>query len=447
MKKRLFIGIFLAIVVVGTVLALTVFKGGENSEITYKMEKLEKGNIQALVVTTGSLNPVNTVDVGSQVSGKIEAINVDFNSEVKAGQIIAQIEQSLFITKVKQNEANLESSKAAVEKASVALDNTKKKFDRAISLFDKELISFEEKETAELQYFNAKAELQSQEARLQQAESQLDATNVDLQHTIIKSPIDGVVINRSINVGQTVAASFNAPLLFQIANDLAKMQVECSVDEADIGSIKEGQNVQFNVDAFPNDRFRGVVRQVRYSPVISQNVVTYTTIVEVDNPELKLRPGMTATVSIIVGEARGTLRVPNSALRFTPELSQEEMREMFQGMMGGNRSESGGQNKPSAERSSQGRQSGGQMGGMGMMGSQGGSGQRGGMRDMGRVWLLDENGELKMVFIRTGVTDNTFTQIVSGDLEEGMEIITGQEGGSDSRSRNDMGRSMMRFMR
>lgn len=446
MKKRLFIGIFLAIVVVGTVLALTVFKGGDNGEITYKMEKLEKGNIQAIVVTTGTLNPVTTVDVGSQVSGKIEEINVDFNSEVKAGQVIAQIERSIFMTKVKQNEANLESSKAAVEKAKVTLDNMKRKFDRSISLFEKELISYEEKETAEVQYFNAKADLQSQEARLQQAESQLETSQVDMQHTIIKSPIDGIVINRNINVGQTVAASFNAPLLFQIANDLAKMQVECSVDEADIGSIKEGQDVQFNVDAFPNDRFRGVVQQVRYSPVISQNVVTYTTIVGVDNPELKLRPGMTATVSIIIGEARGALRVPNSALRFTPELSQEEMREMFQSMMGGDRRQGGDQDKPAAERSSQNRQGGSQMGGMGMQ-REGGSGQRGGMRDMGRIWLMDENGELKMVFIRTGVTDNTYTQVVSGELEEGIEVITGQDGGTDSRSRSNMGRSMMRFMR
>ena len=269
---------------------------------------------------------------------------------------------------------------------------------------------------------------------------------MDLEYTIIKSPIDGVVINRNINVGQTVAASFQAPVLFQIANDLSKMQVECSVDEADIGAVKEGQKVRFTVDAFPNDSFTGVVRQVRYSPEVIQNVVTYATIVDVENPEMKLRPGMTATVSIVVGEAKNALRVANSALRFNPNLSPEEMRGLFeelkrerQGTRGnssqaeGESSEKRPQQKPQAD-----RQANFQMGSGAM---------RSRMRDMARVWIEDENKKLKMLFIRTGVTDNVYTEITRGDLKEGQEVITGenQEASSDRRS-SDLRRSMM-FMR
>ena len=443
MKKKIIFGVVI-LAAIAVVLKLTVFSSSKNSEVVYTKAAINKGSIQALVDTTGTLNPVTIVDVGSQVSGNILEIFVDFNSVVKAGQVIAKIDQELFITKVNQNEANYQSSLAAVEKSRVTLDNSKRKLDRALNLFEKNLISYEEKETAETNYYGAKSDLQSAEARLEQAKSQLNSSKVDLAYTIIKSPIDGVVINRNINVGQTVAASFQAPVLFQIANDLTKMQVECSVDEADIGKVKEEQQVRFTVDAFPNENFRGIVKQVRYSPEVVSNVVTYTTIVEVENPELKLRPGMTATVSIVIGEARNKLLVPNTALRFTPSLSQEEMQalraEMRGGIQGGNTNTSRKANSDGSTQTEQVRQrpeSGrSPMGGMG-------SGQR--MRDMGRVWIQDESGKLKMLFIRTGVTDNVHTEIVSGDLKEGQEIITGQTGGDDNRSNNPM--RMMRFMR
>jgi HlyD family secretion protein len=248
------------------------------------------------------------------------------DSRIKEGEIIAKIDQSSFLTRVEQNRANYHSAIAALEKARVTLETDKKKYERALELFEKNLISYEEKESTETQYLSARADLQSAEARLEEAKSQLDSSEVDLAHAIIKSPIDGIVINREVSVGQTVAASFQAPVFFQIANDISNMQVECSVDEADIGKVKEGQKVRFTVDAFPEESFKGVVTQVRYSPEIIQNVVTYTTIVEVKNPDLKLRPGMTATVSIVVGEAKDVLRVPNATLRFTPQLSPEEMR-------------------------------------------------------------------------------------------------------------------------
>jgi HlyD family secretion protein len=445
MKKKVVIGAVVIVVIAGIVFGFTYFNRNGSTVLKYEKAVIDKGTITALVDTTGTLNPVTIVDVGSQVSGKIDKIYVDFNSQVKQGQLLAEIDQSPFLTRVQQNEANYLSSEAAVEKAKVTLENTEKQYKRAKTMFDKELISFEQFEATETQYFAAKSDLLAAEARLEQAKAQLDASKVDLEYTIIKSPIDGVVINRNINAGQTVAASFQAPVLFQIANDLTKMQVECSVDEADIGTVKEGQKVRFTVDAFPNENFNGIVRQVRYSPEVIQNVVTYTTIVDVENPEMKLRPGMTATVSIVVGEAQNVLRVLNSALRFqpSPEVLQalfEEMRRERQAAGGGN-SPADGQSeaKMSPQTSQAGRPSNFQM-------ASGAMRER--MRDRARVWIEDENGKLRMLFIKTGVTDNIYTEITSGDLKEGQEVITGENGGATSSSRrsSDLRRGMM-FMR
>jgi len=452
MKKKIIIiaVIVVALTVTGIVLGLTVLNSGNGSSEKYKKEAVDRGNIEALAVTTGTVNPVTIVDVGSQVSGKIEEIYVDFNSQVKAGQVIAQLEQSQLLSRVNQDKANYQSAVAGLDKAKVAFENIKKKLDRALNLFEKDLMSFEDKETLETQYYSAKSDIQSAEARLEQAKSQLETSKVNLTYTIIKSPIDGVIINRNINVGQTVAASFQAPVLFQIANDLAKMQVECSVDEADIGKVKEDQKVRFTVDAFPDENFRGMVKQVRYSPEIVQNVVTYTTIVEVDNPELKLRPGMTATVSIVTGEARNAMRITNAALRFTPNLSQEEMMDLMSRMReerGTRREGTNTERKPDqkgdahrqgTQRTESGqRQSG--MRGFGMSGRQ--------MQDFARVWIEDENGQLKMLFIRKGVTDNSYTEIVSGDLEEGQLVITGENTEGSSRSSSSRSSSMMRMFR
>ncbi len=438
MKKKIIIVGGILIVTTVIVLGLTVFNGNNGNELKYKTEAVDRGDIEALVVTTGSLNPVTIVDVGAQVSGKIEKLYVDFNSQVKEEQILVKLDQSQVLTRIRQNEANYLSRQASLEKSKVSCDNLKKKLGRALNLFEKDLISFEDKETIETQYLNAKSDIKSAEASLEQANSQLETSKVDLTYTIIKSPIDGVVINRNINEGQTVAASFQAPVLFQIANDLSKMQVECSVDEADIGKVKEGQKVRFTVDAFPNEKFNGEVRQVRYSPEIVQNVVTYTTIVEVDNPEMKLRPGMTATVSIVTGEAINALRVPNTALRFNPSLSPEEMRELMASMrggMGGSRRDS---QSPNEQRARPQHKSSG-MGAFGMRGAQ--------MRNVGRIWYQDENGKLKLAFIRTGVTDNSYTEIVSGSLKEKQLVVTGE--GSESRSSRESTsmRGMMRMFR
>ncbi len=437
MKKKIIISAAILVVIAGVVLVLTLFSGSKNNISKYEKKAVDKGNIEALVITTGTLSPVTTVDVGSQVSGNIDKIYVDFNSQVKEGQVIAELEQSQFITRVRQNEANYQSAKASLEKSKVTLENTKKKYDRAMNLFAKNLISFEEKEAVETQYYSALADIQSSEARLKQAESQLESSRVDLAYTIIKSPIDGVVIDRRINIGQTVAASFQAPVLFQIANDLSKMQVECSVDEADIGKVKEGQKVRFTVDAFPNENFAGKVSQVRYAPEIIQNVVTYTTIVEVNNPEMKLRPGMTATVSVVTGEAKNVLRVPNAALRFNPSLSPEEMQALMARMRQEMRERRGGPDRPEGFRPggeaqrqpaprTGSRQPSSGMRGFSLEGSR--------MRQFARVWIEDESGKLKMVFLRTGITDNSYTEIVRGNLKEGELVITGEASGREDRS-------------
>jgi HlyD family secretion protein len=446
MKKKITIGVFILVIIVGIVLGFTLFNRNNNKGIKYKKEAIEKGDIEAVVITTGTLNPVTVVDVGSQVSGIIDKLYADFNSTVKEGQVIAELDQSQFITRVKQNEANYKSAKAALDKANITFENIEKKLERAKSLFEKNLISYEEMESVETQYYSAKADISSAESRLEQAKSQLDSSQVDLTYTVIKSPIDGVVIDRKVNIGQTVAASFQAPVLFQIANDLREMQMECSVDEADIGKIKEGQKVKFTVDAFPDENFTGIVSQVRYSPEISQNVVTYPTIVEVDNPEMKLRPGMTATVSVVTGEARNVLRVSNAALRFNPDLSQEEMRELMENMrkeMMARRQGSEKASRPerdpgskSAQRPESGQQASREIG----SGSSGGQ-----MRQASRVWIEDENGKLKLIFIRTGVTDNTYTEIKGGNLKEGQEVITGEASGSERNS--DSPRGGMMFMR
>ncbi len=450
MKKKylLFIGIPALVLLV--ILSLIVFKGNDSDEVTYKTEALKKGNIEALVSTTGTVNPVTIVEVGSQVSGRILKIHVDFNSKVTAGQLVAEIDPSQIETRIKQSEANYESTKAALEKAKVTLKNTEKKYARALQLFERELISFEEKESLELQFKTAQTDVQAANARALQSFSQLDSSKVDLSYTKIKSPIDGVVILRNVNVGQTVAASFQAPVLFKIANDLRKMQVECSIDEADIGKVKEGFEVKFTVDAFPGENFTGSVIQVRYSPEVVQNVVTYTTIVATDNDNLKLRPGMTATVSIVTGKANDVLMVPNSALRFNPPLSQAQMREMFtkmreemmkrRGIKPGARQQ-GGSNRT-------GMAGGGGFGGR-QPGAQGQDQRRSNRRrSSGRVWFLDENQQLKMVMIRTGVTDENFTEIRRGELKQGQLIITGILSGDSSRSnRSNLSRSSRMFFR
>ncbi|HUU38555.1 MAG TPA: efflux RND transporter periplasmic adaptor subunit [Candidatus Desulfaltia sp.] len=456
MKKKIIIAIIVLVVITGVILGLTVFKDGKNGQVKYRTEKIAKGNIEAVITTSGTVNPITMVEVGSQVSGKIANLYVDYNSMVKQGQILAELDLSTFQNRVNQNQANFMSAQASLEKAKVTLDNLQKQYERALRLFEKDLISYEERDISEANYLGAKTDVQRAESSVEQAKSQLESSKLDLSYAIIRSPIDGIVISRNMNVGQTVQASFTAPKIFEIANDLSKMQVECDVDEADVGRIQESQKVRFTVDAFPNNSFNGVVRQVRYSPTVTSNVVTYTTIVAVDNPGMKLRPGMTATVTIITGEAKDVLRVPNAALRFIPTLPAEElakiMKEAGERMMAQRKAEGGREPSTQTPGSGSGQQPAQGAGGSGVqttMFSQGGGmpGQASGtrVRRPSMVWYLDENHKLNVVFIRPGVTDNSYTEILRSDLKEGQEVIIGLQTGQTA-SASQSGPSPQRMM-
>jgi len=363
-------------------------RASTDKAVTYETAPVTRGNIVVTVNATGTLNPITTVLVGSQVSGRIEKLFADFNSQVKAGQIVAQIEQSPFTTKVRQNEAGLARAKANVALAKANLERQKQ-------LFASKLISQAEIDDAQAKYDQASADQM-------QAQATLDTAKVDLEHTVICSPVDGIVLARNVDVGQTVAATLQSPTLFSIAADLTKMQINASVDEADIGQVQVAQTVNFTVDAYPDHAFQGKVTQVRNSPIIVQNVVTYDTIISVDNAELKLKPGMTANVMIQVASHEDVLRIPNSALRFKL-------------------AEAGGAASTAEKRTSGSFGSG--KGGVGV-GRGGGEGwKKGGARKRaGQQVYIMADGKPKALPVKTGLTDGTFTEILDG-LQENDKVI------------------------
>ncbi|NOT44327.1 MAG: efflux RND transporter periplasmic adaptor subunit, partial [Acidobacteria bacterium] len=292
--------------------------GPETASLQLVTATVTRGDVVQTIDATGRLEAMTTVQVGSQVSGTIKALHADFNSTVRRGQVIAELEPSLFETQVEQARATVVRLQAEVERARIQAQDADLKFARARELAGRQLVPTTDLETADVNAKAAAAALRAAEAQVVQAQASLNQSQVNLSHTIIRAPIDGVVISRSVDVGQTVAASMQAPTLFQIANDMTRMQVSCNIDESDIGQVEAGQPVSFTVDAYPNETFSGTVQQVRLSPVIESNVVSYVTIVEVPNPNLRLKPGMTATVTVEVARAADVLRVPASALRFTP---------------------------------------------------------------------------------------------------------------------------------
>ncbi len=322
-----------------------------------------RGSVVASVEATGTLEAVTTVDVGTQVSGTIKALYADYNSQVRKGQVIAQLEPSLFQTQVEQSRATVQRLEAEVDSAKVAVGDTQIKLKRARELSEQQLIPATDLEAAEANARQADASLKAAQAQLVQGRASLRNADVNLGHATIRAPIDGVVISRSVDVGQTVEASMSAPTLFVLAQDLRQMQVNASVDEADIGRIGPGQHVEVRVDAYPDDVFAGVVRQVRLEPVIEQNVVSYVTVIDVPNPDLKLKPGMTANVTIEIARADDVLRVPNAALRFRPG------------------------------------------------------------RDGAGVWVLQDGG-LVRVRVETGIDDGTTTAVTGERLKEGARVVT-----------------------
>jgi len=309
------------------VLALGVIGGGgywyyryskKPTPPTVATAAVTRGDIVESVGATGTLQAVTTVQVGTQVSGTIQSLNADFNSLVKKGQVIARLDPSLFQTQIAQARANLVRAQADLERLKVALSDAQSKLNRARELSTRQLIPRTDLETAEVNVQTAQAQIQSQQAQIAQAQATLNQNQVNIEHTVITAPIDGLVISRNVDVGQTVAASMQAPTLFVLAADLTKMQVLANLDESDVGRIRPKQTVTFRVDAYPQDTFRGTVSQVRLQPVVQQNVVTYATVIDVPNDDLRLKPGMTANVNVEISRATNVLRVPNAALRFRP---------------------------------------------------------------------------------------------------------------------------------
>ena len=318
MTKR-FALVLLVVVGVGATWTYFYFGTGvAESGPTFTLAQVTQGNVIDTVETTGTLQAVTTVQVGTQVSGAIKALHADFNTNVRRGQIIAELEPSLFETQVEQARATLVRQEAELERAKVQVEDTALKLTRSQDLSEQGLIQDAELETAQINARLAQSALRAAEAQMTQVRASLNQSEVSLGHTIIRAPIDGIVISRSVDVGQTVAASMNAPTLYVLAQDLAEMQVNANVDESDIGRIQPGQSVTFRVDAHPDETFTGTVSQVRLEPVVTQNVVSYVTIINVPNPALILKPGMTAMVTVEIARANNVLRIPNGALRYNP---------------------------------------------------------------------------------------------------------------------------------
>jgi HlyD family secretion protein len=407
----------------------------------YRVAAVERGPIESLVSATGTVRPVIQVEVGSQVSGTVQRLFADYNSTVRRGQVLCQLEPSSF-------RARAALAAAAVARAVAALKDARRQFARAQELIVKNYVSRADVDAAEVA-------VEQREAELKQARAQLQASNVDLDNTTINAPIDGVVIARSVDVGQTVAASLQAPRLFVIANDLVHMQVETRIDEADIGVIRPGLPARFTVDAFPDLTFRGSVAQVRLEPIVEQGVVTYTTVIHTDNPDLKLRPGMTANVSVLVAQRDDALKVQNAALRFRPPPAGRrggEARAATRASGGGRVAQArgpaatgspgaGGGSRAGAgadvaERRGPSRRGddGSARGMPGPPSSDAGAGRalaRGGADGEpaarpGTVYVL-RNGKPVAVEVLTGLTDGAFTEVRSDGLKPGDQVVVGLE--------------------
>lgn len=369
MKKYLIYGIALLAIIGISYKLLNRTTGGT----TYKTQKIENGDIMESITASGTINPLSTVSVGSQASGRIAEIYVDYNSEVKKGQLLALIDQENAKATVQQREAALEIAKAQVAVEENNIKYYKKALNRISKLNASKYSTEKDLEAAERDYDNSVAQLALEQAQVKQAQASLNSAQTELSYTEIKAPVDGIVISKAVEVGQTVAASFETPELFSVAEDLTKMQIEASVVEADIAKVKEGQKVRFTVDSYSDDYFYGTVTQVRNEATTTSNVVTYTVVIGIDNTDMKLKPGMTANVEIITAEEKGVMLVPNQALRFYIDDSDNAKR----------------------------------------------------YKDRG-VWIM-KNGKPERVTVKIGVSDEDNTQILESSLKIGDEVIVSKE--------------------
>jgi HlyD family secretion protein len=374
MKRKV---LMLAALVAAATITLGAFYARHGDDApTFTTEAITRGDIVNVVSSSGTLQAVTMVQVGSQVSGTIEALAADFNSMVRQGQVLARLDQSNFASAVEQARASLVNAEAEVERLRVARDAADAALGRAKELTARQLLPAADLQTAESASRSAAAQVVGAQARLVQARAAVEAANVNLAKTVIRSPIDGVVIARNVDVGQTVAASLSAPTLFVIAADLSKMQVNASIDESDLGQVQAGQSVTFRVDAYPSETFRGTLSQVRLNPTTANNVVTYAAIIDAPNPELKLKPGMTATVTIEVARREDVLRVPTAALRFKPAADSLATQAV---------------KAPAGKTPT--------------------------------VWV-STRGQLSPTPVQIGASDATYTEIVSPALVEGTQVVT-----------------------
>jgi len=423
-KWLLALGLLLIIaVVVG-------FTYNREPQSQYFSAKAQRGTINDVVQATGTINAVITVQVGSQVSGTISRLFADFNSHVHQNQVVAQIEPSLFEGALLQAKADLQNARANVAAAQAELQKTKATalqtradYQRAVGLAREGVMSLQQLDLARANSDTAAAAVTAAEATVKQAAAQvnlksaaMDVAQTNLNHTTIHAPINGIVVARNVDVGQTVAASLQAPTLFNIAQDLTKMQVDTQTDESDVGNIKVGQEATFTVDAYPNQTFRGHVVQIRLNPTIVQNVVTYDTVIAFDNPQMKLFPGMTAYVTVPVATAEDVLSVPNTALRFKPSLSAERIRQLYAqfGIAEGHAAAAAGSQGPAGK----------------SLGLQGPPQPR---RDVAVIWKLRPDRSIEPVMLRTGITDHTQTavaELLRGALQPGDELAIGEELGN-----------------
>ena len=377
MKSRS-LKVFVATAILGTTTVVGAFRlrGAESAPVV-TAEAVSRGDVLSTIAATGTLEAVTTVTVGTQVSGSIQSLHADFNDIVRRGQVLARLDPSLIQSTIEQARANLQSASATEDRMGIALEDAEVKQARARGLASRQLISEVEVEAAEVAVQSAAAQVKSASAQTAQARASLNQAQVNLAKTIITSPIDGIVIARNVDVGQTVAASMSAPTLFVLAADLAQMQLKTNIDESDLGRIAAGQSVQFTVDAYPNATFRGTVKQVRLNPVVESNVVTYAAIMTAANPELQLKPGMTANVTVEVSRRDDVLRVPSAALRYSPAADV-----------------------------------------LAALDSEGVPPVKG-----SKVWVYAE-GRMKPVAVATGTSDGRYTEVTGDALTEGVQVVT-----------------------
>lgn len=414
MKSRL-IALALLVVVLGGGYAAYRYFFADAAAPTYKFAAIESGPITASVAATGTLNPVVAVQVSSQISGQIREILVDFNSTVKAGQLIAQLAPETYEHRVRQAEADLEAARATVAvqqaeiyRAKVNLADAERDYARKQTLVAKNFISPAELDKVKTTLEAAKAQTRVVEAQannsaalVKQRQAQLGQAKVDLGRTELRAPVDGIVIKRSVEPGQTVAASLQAPEMFVIARNLSDMQVETAIDEADVGRLQVGQEATFTVDAFPGKRFKGSVMQVRKAAQVVSNVVSYTVVVSATNPDLILLPGMTANVRIVTAQKDKVLKVANAALRFKPPATNENNAKS-------NEKSAAAERQPGA-----------------------GSGMRRGKGGGGKLWILGADGKPAAIEVKTGINDGNQTELLESDLQEGHEVIVGMTASAD----------------